>query len=137
MDGISTSGPIDKPQNKNASRVVFLTYADDPWRPLQPEVALSDSLPMLLADSNSSAGDTSAAKEMRSCAHCGAGCSVASLQKLNAGVADQLEAWFGEGSPPRGKNGLRKRLSAVASGLETDDGNNVLLPSHGNIVPQK
>ena len=127
----------DKPQNKNASRVVFLTYADDPWRPLQPEVALSDSLPMLLADSNSSAGDTSAAKEMRSCAHCGAGCSVASLQKLNAGVADQLEAWFGEGSPPRGKNGLRKRLSAVASGLETDDGNNVLLPSHGNIVPQK
>ena len=59
------------------------------------------------------------------------------LMRLNAGVADQLEAWFGEGSPPRGKNGLRKRLSAVASGLETDDGNNVLLPSHGNIVPQK
>ena len=115
-------------QTKNASRVIFLTYADDPWKPLQPSVALSASLPMLLADS---AGDAAAAGELRSCAHCGAGCSVASLQKLNAGVADQLEGWFGEGSPPRAKeNGLRKR--AVAA-----DDSGVLLPSHGNIVPQK
>ena len=121
----------DAPQTKNASRVIFLTYADDPWRPLQPSVELSASLPMLLADS---AGDVAAAGELRSCAHCGAGCSVASLQKLNAGVADQLEGWFGEGSPPRAKEngGLRKRLSAVAA-----DDSGVLLPSHGNIVPQK
>merc|ERR1712072_377732 len=96
----------DKPQDKNASRIIFLTYSDDPWLPLQPEVSLSSSLPLLLADNGKAKG----ADAERSCAHCGAGCSVSSLQKLNGQVADQLGEWFGEGmaSPPK-ENALRKR----------------------------
>jgi hypothetical protein len=119
----------DKPHDKNASRVIFLTYADDPWLPLQPAVSLSSSLPTLLADSGKGA------EAERSCAHCGAGCSVSSLQKLNGQVANQLGEWFGEGmsSPPK-ENALRKRGSAV--GMWSHD-SGVLLPSHGHIVPQE
>merc|ERR1711907_802326 len=70
------------PNTKNASKVLFLRFSDDPWQAAQPEENVSALLPLVLTEDKNG-----------SCSHCGAGCKHADIEKLNALKVVQLKEW--------------------------------------------
>ena len=133
------------PDAVNTSRVIYLRYEDDPWAPLQPSASRGEELPVFLA------GNDADADPSRSCAHCGAGCSVPALQQLNSQTADTLGKWFGVGRAPRPAQQAQAEWPPVqaehqlpaagkpkhAAVLADTGTGGVLLPSHGHIEPHR
>jgi len=88
------------PQKKNASRILFLRYSDDPWQPAQVDGKLwigkqSDQMPIIFTDDPKG-----------SCAHCGAGCTGADIARLNMEKVKHLKKWYNSA-----------RVCCVTSGL--------------------
>ena len=78
-------------QSKNATKVLFLRYSDDPWQPAQPSSSMGPELPLILTESAQGGRNGS-------CAHCGAGCTAEDIGKLNVAQAKQVQAWLAEGT---------------------------------------
>ena len=73
------------PQSVGATKVLFLRYSDDPWQPAQPASSLGPQLPLVLTDDQNG-----------SCAHCGAGCTRADIERLDVLAAAQVQEWLAE-----------------------------------------
>ena len=71
------------PQSKGASKVLFLRFSDDPWQPVQPNVSMGGELPLVETDD-----------PQGSCAHCGAGCTRADMERLDVVKVKTLREWL-------------------------------------------